>query len=145
MNLLRGKNLTLTLLLFAIPILICGCKSLGDDPPRERKPHITSERPQAWSFPMKIVVIVLENTNYEMARAQPFFSELAQKGALLTQYFAITRPSQPNYLALVSGSTFGVDNSNQRIDSLHLGDILEQRNRTWKTYAENFPGNCFMD
>jgi hypothetical protein len=40
--------------------------------------------------------------------AAPYINSLIGQGVLLTQSFAITHPSQPNYLALFSGSTQGV-------------------------------------
>jgi hypothetical protein len=38
----------------------------------------------------------------------PYINALAAGGALLTNYTAITHPSEPNYFALYAGSTFGV-------------------------------------
>lgn len=35
-------------------------------------------------------------------------NRLAADGALLTSYFAITHPSLPNYIAMVSGDTQGI-------------------------------------
>ena len=40
--------------------------------------------------------------------AAPFINDLARRGALFTRSYAITHPSQPNYLALFSGSTQGI-------------------------------------
>jgi phosphatidylinositol-3-phosphatase len=40
--------------------------------------------------------------------AAPLVSTLAVHGALFTGSYAITHPSQPNYLALFSGGTQGV-------------------------------------
>lgn len=58
--------------------------------------------------PRKIILIIFENTSYKDAMTQPFFVNFADHGALLTNYFAIGHPSQPNYLAMVSGSTSNV-------------------------------------
>jgi phosphatidylinositol-3-phosphatase len=35
----------------------------------------------------------------------PFLNGLASRGATFTQFYAITHPSEPNYLAVFSGST----------------------------------------
>ena len=92
----------------------------------------------------RIIVVVLENTNYDDALRQPFQSSLARNGALLTRYSGITHPSQPNYIALISGSTQGVSgNQNINLSVKHLGDLLEEKGHDWATYAEGFPGNCF--
>jgi hypothetical protein len=54
---------------------------------------------------------MLENHSYGEVignHAAPFLNALARGGALFTRSQAITHPSQPNYLALFSGSTQGV-------------------------------------
>jgi hypothetical protein len=101
----------------------------------------------------KILIVVLENTDFSQAKKQPFLAALAHKGALLTEYYAQTHPSQPNYIALVAGSAFGVDDlglhadGNVTLDVRHLGDLLEAKQLGWKVYAEGYPGNsdkCFL-
>jgi hypothetical protein len=56
--------------------------------------------------PRKVILVVFENASYKAAMDQPFFADFANKGTVLTNYFAIRHPSQPNYLAMVSGSKF---------------------------------------
>ena len=93
----------------------------------------------------RIMVVVLENTNYAAALQQPFLAELAKRGALLTNFRAEAHPSQPNYIALVAGSTYGVtSDSNVTLDGRHLGDLMEAKGLQWKVYAEGYPGNCFL-
>ncbi len=101
--------------------------------------------PAAWKDIKKVVVIILENADIDSALSQPNFSKIAKKGALLSNYFGITHPSQPNYIALLSGSTQGVT-SNDSVDlpMRHLGDLLEENNKTWRTYGEDYPGKCFQ-
>jgi phospholipase C len=92
-----------------------------------------------------MVVVVLENTNYDEAMQQPFMASLAQKGALLSNFQAESHPSQPNYIAMVSGSTQGVNgDGNVNLAARHLGDLLEEKGYDWKAYAEGYPGNCFL-
>jgi hypothetical protein len=38
----------------------------------------------------------------------PFINQLAKRSALASQYFGVTHPSLPNYLAAISGSTQGI-------------------------------------
>ena len=91
------------------------------------------------------MTVVLENTNYEDALRQPFLASLARRGALLTHLTAEAHPSQPNYIALISGSTFGVtSDGNVSLDQRHIGDLLEAKGLQWKVYAEGYPGNCFL-
>lgn len=93
----------------------------------------------------KVFIVVLENTAYEDALAQPFLASLAARGALLTNFFAEARPSQPNYIALTAGSTYGVtSNADVTLDVAHVGDLLEDAGRAWRTYAEGYPGSCFL-
>jgi phosphatidylinositol-3-phosphatase len=96
-----------------------------------------------------IVVVVFENKefgsvidNYHM----PYFNQLAKSYTLLTQYYAVTHPSLPNYIALIGGDTFGINFdctscaiNNQR----SLPDLIEASGRTWKTYQEDMPSPCF--
>lgn len=91
------------------------------------------------------MIVVLENTGYGNAARQPFLASLARKGAVLTNDSAVAHPSQPNYLALVAGSTLGVNSDrNVDLDARQIGDLLEAKGLQWKVYAEGFPGNCFL-
>ena len=60
--------------------------------------------------PDHVVVVVMENRSFNEiignSRA-PYINELARGGALFTQSYAVTHPSQPNYLALFSGVPSG--------------------------------------
>lgn len=99
----------------------------------------------AMALPKKIVLVIFENTGYQEALSQPFFAQFAKQGALLTNYHAIGHPSQPNYVAMVSGSTAGVrGDSNVNVSDSNIGDLLDAQNKTWHVYAESFPGNCFL-
>jgi hypothetical protein len=91
----------------------------------------------------KVLIVIFENTNYQEAVSQPFFAKFAEDGALLTNFLAETHPSQPNYLALVSGDTYGVTNNKVHLNARHVGDLLEAKGKSWKIYLEDYPGNCF--
>lgn len=103
-------------------------------------------RPDSWNSIKHVVVVVLENQPARIAKAQPYMQSLTTKGAYLSNLFAITHPSQPNYIALVAGSNLGVTtNNNVTLDALHVGDLFDSRNLTWKAYAENLPATgCFL-
>src|SRR5437867_4229914 len=58
-----------------------------------------------------VFIIVMENKEYKKiigSPSAPYINRLAQQYGLATNYYAITHPSLPNYLALTGGSTFGV-------------------------------------
>jgi phospholipase C len=95
-----------------------------------------------------IVIVIFENKefgyvvdNYHM----PYFNKLAKSYTLLTQYYAVTHPSLPNYLALMGGDTFGItfDCTSCAVNHPSLPDLLEASGRTWKTYQEDMPSPCF--
>lgn len=93
----------------------------------------------------KVMIVILENEDAKDALAQPYLRSLAKRGTYLNQHHAITHPSQPNYIAMVSGSTHRVgDNSNVSIVAQHIGDLLEARGLPWKNYAEDYPGGCYQ-
>src|SRR3989442_11512744 len=57
--------------------------------------------------PDHVVIVIEENHSYSEiigSPAAPYINSLAAQGALFTQSYAITHPSQPNYLDLFSGS-----------------------------------------
>lgn len=59
-----------------------------------------------------IVIVVEENHSTSQIignKSAPFINSLAAGGALMTQSYGVAHPSQPNYLALFAGDTFGVD------------------------------------
>jgi hypothetical protein len=93
--------------------------------------------------PGHVVVIVFENKESSSinARTAPTFAALGKRYARITNYHAVTHPSLPNYLALVSGSTHGItsDCESCRVSGRTIGDQLTDAGLTWKAYAEGFP------
>ncbi|KAI9251735.1 hypothetical protein BY458DRAFT_444119 [Sporodiniella umbellata] len=93
----------------------------------------------------RIVIIVFENQDYGVAAKDRYLSRLTSKykGVALTNYLATTHPSQPNYIALISGSTKGTNQDDEsNIDRRTIVDLLEAKGISWKTYQEDYPGNC---
>jgi len=102
-----------------------------------------SAQPQVPAFD-HVVVVVLENKERGKVLGNPnapAFNAFARKGAVLRAYRAVTHPSLPNYLALVSGSTHGISSDCTRctVGGRSLADTLEARKLTWKAYAEGLP------
>jgi phosphatidylinositol-3-phosphatase len=90
------------------------------------------------------IVVMFENhesNDVLGSRDAPTFDALARRYATLDRYDAITHPSLPNYLALVSGSTHGItdDCTDCVVHGRSLADTLEHAGKTWKTYAEGLP------
>ena len=96
-----------------------------------------------------IVVIVLENKDYNAvigSQSMPNLNRLASQYSLLSQYYGVTHPSLPNYLALIGGDTFGITRNCEDcfISQTNLADLVEASGRSWKTYQENMPEPCFI-
>ena len=96
----------------------------------------------------RVVIVVLENREYSnvMGNSEaPFVNRLAHRFSLATRFFGIRHPSLPNYLALIGGSTFGIDSdcTDCSVDARNLADTLTAAKKTWKTYAEGLPGPGF--
>jgi hypothetical protein len=94
-----------------------------------------------------VYLLVLENEEYGSlvgSANAPFLNGLIAKYGLATNYFGIAHPSQPNYLALFSGSTQGVtDDAIHDIAATNLADQLETAHKTWSVFAQDYPGGCF--
>jgi hypothetical protein len=93
------------------------------------------------------VVIVVEEYRSEGhiigSRQTPFINALATHGANMAQSFAETHPSEPNYLALFAGNTFGVTKDSCPVNAgnaPNLGSELLAAGYTFIGYAEDLPG-----
>lgn len=95
-----------------------------------------------------IVVVVEENHSYGeiIGNANaPYITSLANNGAKMTQSFAVTHPSEPNYLALFSGSTQGLtdDSCPHTYSAENLGHQLTAAGKTFKGYSESMPSDGY--
>jgi phosphatidylinositol-3-phosphatase len=114
----------------------------------------TTPQPTATARPLvpdfkHIIVIVFENHEFDSvigSRAMPDFNRYADGNTLLTQYYAITHPSLPNYLAIFGGDTFGIssDCENCFVSAPNLMDQVEVSGRTWRGYFQDMPHSCFV-
>lgn len=87
--------------------------------------------------PRHVFVIVMENKSPQEALQGPFTASLADGYRMATHYSAVAHPSVPNYLALTSGSTWGVtDDSYHVLPKQDLGDQLTAAKVSWRAYME---------
>ena len=91
-----------------------------------------------------IIVVIMENKNYNQVRTAPYTASVIAGGAELTNSFAVAHPSQPNYLVLWGGSTQGVFNdvcppAGSPFTTENFGHALEAAGKTWKSYSEDLP------
>jgi hypothetical protein len=103
----------------------------------------------------RVLIIVLENVDYEVAVQDKNLAALAEHGASFTNFHALFHPSYPNYLAMIAGTDFGVRHRRGRYladmqvnfpnDTLHktIADRLIAADLDFKQYAEELPeGTC---
>src|SRR5271169_3490289 len=110
-----------------------------------------------------IVEIIMENQLYGTIIGNPLapnLNALANKYGLATNYFGVTHPSEPNYVANIGGSFFGIQDDNQfyctpalattdpncagttvdhTTSAQSLADQLTAKGMTWKGYFQNLP------
>ena len=96
--------------------------------------------------PDHVVIVIEENHAYSEVigtASAPYINSLASGGALMTASYAITHPSQPNYLAFYSGSTQGVTTDSVYPHSLftapNLAAKLLSAGLTFGGYSETMP------
>ena len=95
----------------------------------------------------KLLVFVVENHSFEQMRTQmPYAYSLAKRFGYATDFSAITHPSLPNYIAMVTGSTQGIIDDAEPASHRLLTPSVFQRamaaGKTVGTYAEGMPSNC---
>jgi phospholipase C len=97
-----------------------------------------------------VVIVVMENKNYDAIIGRPdeapYLNSLAAGGAVFSNSYAVAHPSQPNYLALFSGSTHGVtsDNCPQNLGHVaNLGSELIGSGLTFAGYSESMPSTGY--
>src|SRR4051794_26349510 len=102
--------------------------------------------------PDHVVVVIEENhsgTEIVGNANAPYITSLAAGGANFTASFAVTHPSEPNYLALFSGSTQGLtdDSCPHSYSAPSLGDQLLGAGLNFTGYSESLPSpgytGCF--
>lgn len=98
--------------------------------------------------PDHVVIVVEENRAYRQiigSPSAPYINALAQRGALFTESYGIRHPSQPNYLALFSGSTQGLtdDSCPHAFGGANLGRALLDAGWSFAGYSESMPTNGF--
>jgi hypothetical protein len=84
-----------------------------------------------------VFLIVLENHSYAQIVGNPnapFLNSAAKRYGLAANYSGITHPSEPNYIALASGSTHGV--TSDGVTSLRGRALADQV--TWRSYMQSY-------
>lgn len=86
-------------------------------------------------------------TGTQVSAADPNMQWLATQGIVLTNYYATTHPSQPNYVAAVGGDNFGMDSDdfiNLPANISTVVDLLDSKSISWGEYQEHMPYAGYM-
>ena len=143
-----------------LPLLLLGCvlaSACGDGRGRAAagaaecgsEPTPTATRPAARVPRLnRVVIVVMENKGCEEVIGSsdaPYLNSLASRYAFASNFYALQRPSLPNYLGLTSGTTFGLtDNCTDcSFSGRNIVDQLERARISWKAYMESMPTPCF--
>ena len=107
--------------------------------------HVSAALAEQLPRPDHVVVVIEENRGYEQIMDElninSYIHALAMRGALFTQSYGVTHPSQPNYLALFSGITHGITNNAcpNSFDTDNLATRLLDKGLTFASFAESLP------
>src|SRR5579884_615434 len=97
-----------------------------------------------------ILVVVEENQSYDAVTGSdstPYIHALATHGALFTNSYAVAHPSEPNYLALFAGSTFGLtsDACPLKYSEPNLGSEAIAAGLSFAGYSESMSSAGYTD
>ncbi len=118
---------------------------------RKRSPA-TSSAVAPGGEAQKVLVVVEENHSYtQMKQGMPYLAGLSSKYGYATHWTALAHPSEPNYLGIAAGSTFGITDDQaptahktQLASATSVFDQALAAGRTAATYAESMPQNCHI-
>ena len=93
--------------------IVPASSNAGTSGPKISLTHSGDQVPEANGVPQPdhVVIVIEENHSYSEIIGSPnapYINSLAAQGAVFTQSYAVTHPSQPNYLDLFSGFNQGV-------------------------------------
>jgi hypothetical protein len=95
-----------------------------------------------------VFVIMLENHSQSSViddANAPFITSLAHDYGMASNYYGVTHPSMPNYVASIAGDNFGIQDDNDQnvlnLDRRNLVDQLEAAHIGWDAYLQDLPAN----
>jgi len=148
----KGRLIALALVAVLLPIggalavateVNSGVPSASSAPPSA--PGAPSHPSVFYATPIHhVVLVLLENTEAStVLSGSPFEIGLANTYAYLNQSYGVCHPSEPNYLALITGLQTQCETDNYAIlGQYNLADALDYNGLTWREYAESMPTPC---
>lgn len=106
-----------------------------------------------------VFLIIMENEGFKQIignQNAPILNALANDYGLATNYTGVGDPSEPNYVAMLGGDTFGITSDDpywfpgQTVNASNLMSQLDSSGKTWRGYFQNMPyagyrGYCYPD
>lgn len=94
--------------------------------------------------PAHVVIVIEENKSFSTIIGNPdapYLNQLAKQGLLFTDAHAVMHPSQPNYVALFSGSVYGLtdDSCPRDLSGPNLASELLASKLSFAEYSEDMP------
>lgn len=87
-------------------------------------------------------MLLKSSQDYSAASGDPNQKYLALQGITLTNYWATTHPSEPNYCAAAAGENFGMENDDFNAIPANVStivDLLDTKGISWAEYQEHIP------
>jgi len=128
------------LMLLAVLTVLVGCSATRT---ALEMPRPLSAPPPSPAEPLfeRVLIVVLENQDFEDAIRQSYLASLVPKGFLLREFHGLYHPSYPNYLAMISGRERSTRGDKQAdLADTTIGDRLKAAGRSWRNYAQGYPG-----
>src|ERR1700737_1316370 len=134
------------LVISACLLAACGPKAVAQTPATSSPTPSASASAKPVTPASHVFVIVMENRSYNQVVDSPYIAQLATKYGVATNYHSISSPSLPNYLALTSGDTWGInDNEYHRLPPGGLGAQLSDAGIEWRAYMESMTNGCLAN
>ena len=139
----RGRATLPAIAVAVVAVVVAG--AAAGTPAAPRTPRLAATGPAAVPH---VMLIVEENRSEEAvigAPQAPYVNALASRYGMATASYAESHPSLPNYLELLSGTTWGVtdDGTGYSFPGPTLADQLQQRGIRWRAYMESMPRPCY--
>src|SRR5213594_1408933 len=138
--------LTASALLMLLSLTVFASNAPASQPLDRRGSVIIS--PSATGNFDQLVVVLMENKNLnEVYGPAPYMTQLADQYSFSQGWSSITNPSQPNYIAILGASTFGVggDGNHPNLNHPTLVDLIETSGHTWNAIAEGSGSGCSIN
>jgi hypothetical protein len=104
-----------------------------------------------------VFLVIMENEGYQQIIGNsyaPIMNALARDYGLAANYRGVADPSEPNYVAMLGGDSFGISSDDpywfpgQTVNAANLMSQLEQAGLNWRGYFQNMPypgyrGYCY--